>query len=75
MTQQIPPHILNVFRKEDLIELLGLLAPAVDMEVDTSSLDEITKEDLLTDLSWIINQVGVEMFMEVVRTNREPVVH
>ena len=75
MKQQIPPHILALFPRDRLVDLLGKMAPLVNMEIDPNRISEVTREDLLMDLSWIINEVGPSAFVEVVMSNKEPVIH
>lgn len=69
MAQQVPQHILNLFSRESLVHLLNELSPLVGYEVDTDKLCEVSKEDLLLDLSWLINQVGEDKFVEVMINN------
>ena len=77
MAQLIPQHLVDMFTRARLLHLLNELSPLVGYELDTDKLSEVSKEDLLLDLSWLINQVGEEKFVEVMMNNLNspPVVH
>lgn len=77
MAQLIPQHLVDMFTREHLLRLLNELCPLVGYELDTDKLSEVSKEDLLLDLSWLINEVGEEKFIEVMMNNLNspPVVH
>jgi hypothetical protein len=77
---QLPPHLshlLNIFTRESLVELLEALSVKVGLEIDQKAVHEVSKEDLLFDLSWLFRQVGyeesLEVFVEIMQ--RQPVIH
>ena len=80
MTSQIPPHlahILDIFTRESLLELLEVLSDKIGYQLDNELIHEVSKEDLLLDLSWLFNQVGfeesLEVFVEIMQ--KQPVIH
>jgi hypothetical protein len=77
---KLPPHLSylsNLFTRESLVEVLDALSAKIGYEIDQKVINDVSKEDLLIDLSWLFHQVGeeesLEVFVQIMQN--QPIIH
>jgi hypothetical protein len=59
------------------VEVLDVLSAKIGYEINQKVIDEVSKEDLLIDLSWLFHQVGeeesIEVFVQIMQN--QPIIH